>query len=159
MTLRNWWPKIEQRWPKTIKQAVYKNRCVSISDVREVTFAATGETTQRLSTIEYTAIGIASVLLALIYFASVSLYLHRYKARRKTTEEPEIVVTGGRDGAGVVKNNPLLVTSRHFESDTNSGHSDDDLGEEAQSDGEHGFENVWEIFRFFFGKGVGSVGC
>ncbi|XP_043288143.1 uncharacterized protein sha [Venturia canescens] len=114
----------------------------SKSNVREVTFAATRQPSQGLSVVEYAAIGVSSILLALIYVASVSLYLHSRKARRKCNEEPEVAITGGRDGAGLVKNNPLLVATRHFESDTNSGPSDDDGGDElGESDAEQGFEN------------------
>ena len=109
--------------------------------VKEVTFFSNSKSQQRLSTIEYTAIGISSILLALIYIASVSLYLHSRKTKKKSLEAPEVTLTGGRRGAGLVKNNPLLGTSRHFESD--SALSESDLGDDLpQSDGEPRFENV-----------------
>lgn len=113
-------------------------------DIREVTFASAIQPNHGLSTIEYTAIGISAILLALIYVASVSLYLHSRKSRRKHPEDPpEIVITGGRDGSGLIKNNPLLTTTRHFESDTNSGHSESDQGDEfSPSDNEQSFEKV-----------------
>lgn len=96
---------------------------------------------QGLSATEYTAIGLSSVILALIYVASVSLYLHSRRAKRKSIEEANITLDGGRDG-GLVKNNPLLA-ARHFESDTNSGLTESDLGEDLPaSDNEQGFENV-----------------
>ncbi|XP_076621526.1 uncharacterized protein LOC143341964 [Colletes latitarsis] len=115
----------------------------SRSNVREVTFSSTTQLSQGLSTTEYTAIGLSSVILALIYVASVSLYLHSKKARRKIIEEPELNLTPGREVSGLVKNNPLLAASRHFESDTTSGLTESDLGDELPaSDGEQGFENV-----------------
>lgn len=113
----------------------------SKNSVREVTFSSNFNKSQGLSTIEYTAIGISSILLALIYVASVSLYLHSRKSRRKSPETPEVIVTSGRDGVGLVKNNPLLAASRHFESD--SALSESDLGDDLPpNDGEQGFENV-----------------
>lgn len=82
--------------------------------------------------------------MALIYIASVSLYLHSRKSRQKDMEDPpEIVITGGRNGAGLIKKNPLLTATRHFESDTNSGLSESDQGDEFNlSDNEQGFEKV-----------------
>ncbi|XP_051164477.1 uncharacterized protein LOC127283561 isoform X2 [Leptopilina boulardi] len=113
----------------------------SKNSVREVTFSSNFNKSQGLSTIEYTAIGISSILLALIYVASVSLYLHSRKSRRKSLETPEVIITSGRDGVGLVKNNPLLAASRHFEND--SALSESDLGDDLpQSDGDQGFENV-----------------
>ncbi|XP_034184533.2 shavenoid [Osmia lignaria lignaria] len=115
----------------------------SKNNVREVTFSSTTQLSQGLSATEYTAIGLSSVILALIYVASVSLYLHSKKAKRKIVEEPEISLSHGREVSGLVKNNPLLAASRHFESDTNSGLTESDVGDELPpSDGEHGFENV-----------------
>ncbi|XP_044018337.1 uncharacterized protein LOC122859051 [Aphidius gifuensis] len=116
----------------------------SKTNIREVTFASAVQPQYGLSTIEYTAIGIAAILLALIYIASVSLYLHSRKSRQKDMEDPpEIVITGGRNGAGLIKKNPLLTATRHFESDTNSGLSESDQGDEFNlSDNEQGFEKV-----------------
>lgn len=112
-------------------------------DVREVMFASTSQVSQGLSATEYTAIGLSSVILALIYVASVSLYLHSRKAKRKSVEEANVTLDGGRDGGGLVKSNPLLAATRHFESDTNSGLTESDLGDDLPpSDSEQGFENV-----------------
>lgn len=106
-------------------------------------FASTSQVSQGLSTTEYIAIGLSSVILALIYIASVSLYLHSKRAKRKSIEEANITLDGGRDGGGLVKSNPLLNATRHFESDTNSGLTESDLGDDlAPSDNEQGFENV-----------------
>ncbi|XP_071646987.1 uncharacterized protein [Temnothorax longispinosus] len=114
----------------------------SKNSVREVMFSSTSQVSQGLSATEYTAIGLSSVILALIYVASVSLYLHSRRAKRKSIEEANITLDGGRDGGGLVKSNPLLAASRHFESDTNSGLTESDLGEDLPaSDNEQGFEN------------------
>ncbi|XP_076283147.1 uncharacterized protein LOC143210294 [Lasioglossum baleicum] len=118
----------------------------SKTNVREVMFSSSSQLSQGLSTTEYTAIGLSSVILALIYVASVSLYLHSKKTKRKIIEEPEISVTPGREPSGLVKSNPLLAASRHFESDTNSGLTESDLGDDLPvSDGEQGFENVTSV--------------
>ncbi|XP_050456482.1 uncharacterized protein LOC126854127 isoform X1 [Cataglyphis hispanica] len=114
----------------------------SKNNVREVMFASTSQVSQGLSATEYIAIGLSSVILALIYVASVSLYLHSRRAKRKSIEEANITLDGGRDGSGLVKNNPLLAATRHFESDTNSGLTESDLGDDLPpSDNEQGFEN------------------
>ncbi|XP_011695289.1 PREDICTED: uncharacterized protein LOC105454400 [Wasmannia auropunctata] len=114
----------------------------SKNSVREVMFSSTSQVSQGLSATEYTAIGLSSVILALIYVASVSLYLHSRRAKRKSIEEANITLDGGRDGGGLVKSNPLLAATRHFESDTNSGLTESDLGEDLPaSDNEQGFEN------------------
>lgn len=100
-----------------------------------------------LSATEYTAIGLSSVLLALIYVVSVSLYLQSKKVKRKPSrDDAELVFPEGRSmGLGVVKNN-LLLAARHFEIENNSGPSDSEVGDELpQSDGEPGFENVNKI--------------
>ncbi|XP_029168050.1 uncharacterized protein LOC114938325 [Nylanderia fulva] len=115
----------------------------SKNSVREVMFASTSQVSQGLSATEYIAIGLSSVILALIYVASVSLYLHSRRAKRKSIEEANITLDGGRDGGGLVKNNPLLAATRHFESDTNSGLTESDLGDDLPpSDNEQGFENI-----------------
>lgn len=116
--------------------------------VREVMFSSTSQVSQGLSAMEYTAIGLSSVILALIYVASVSLYLHSRRVKRKSIEETNITLDGGRDGGGLVKSNPLLAATRHFESDTNSGLTESDLGEDLPaSDNEQGFENVSAIYE------------
>ncbi|XP_028982562.1 uncharacterized protein LOC107047702 [Diachasma alloeum] len=114
----------------------------SKSVIREVSFASSTQGPGGLSSFEYTAIGISSVLLALIYVVSVSLYLHSQKSRRKKLQDPEIAITAGREGTVLVKSNPLLA-SRHFESDSNSVRSESDHGEDlSPSDTDPGFEKV-----------------
>ncbi|KAL0118914.1 hypothetical protein PUN28_009501 [Cardiocondyla obscurior] len=115
----------------------------SKNSVREVIFSSTSQVSHGLSATEYTAIGLSSVILALIYVASVSLYLHSRRTKRKSIEEANITLDGGRDGGGLVKSNPLLAATRHFESDTNSGLTESDLGEDLPvSDNEQNFENI-----------------
>lgn len=103
---------------------------------------------QGLSSSEYTAIGVSSVLLALIYIASVSLYLHSRKTRRKDNEEHSVEVgnctVDVQEAPGLVKCNPLLSVSRHFESDTNSAVSEADLVDKLllQSESESEIESV-----------------
>ncbi|KYN09283.1 hypothetical protein ALC57_18612 [Trachymyrmex cornetzi] len=114
----------------------------SKNSIREVMFSSTSQVSHGLSATEYTAIGLSSVILALIYVASVSLYLHSRRVKTKSIEEADITLDGGRDGGGLVKSNPLLTATRHFESDTNSGLTESDLGEDLPaSDNEQGFEN------------------
>ncbi|XP_018352149.1 PREDICTED: uncharacterized protein LOC108754396 [Trachymyrmex septentrionalis] len=114
----------------------------SKNSIREVMFSSTSQVSHGLSATEYTAIGLSSVILALIYIASVSLYLHSRRVKTKSIEEADITLDGGRDGGGLVKSNPLLTATRHFESDTNSGLTESDLGEDLPaSDNEQGFEN------------------
>ncbi|XP_046603106.1 uncharacterized protein LOC124296796 [Neodiprion virginianus] len=113
------------------------------NSIREVVFFNDAQVSQGLSAIEYTAIGLSSVVLALIYVASVLLYLHTRRTKRRRVEEPESGLGTGRDNIGIVKSNPLLAAGRHFESDDNSGRSESELGDELpQSDSDHGFENV-----------------
>lgn len=84
----------------------------------------------------------------------MSLYLHSKKSKKKAIEEPEMSLTPGREVSGLVKSNPLLAASRHFESDTNSGLTESDLGDDLPaSDGEQGFENVSGIaFQLQLGR-------
>lgn len=68
-----------------------------------------------LSVTEYIAIGVCSILLGLIYVASVFLYLHvrrrrRVKQRDHCNGQP-LHLAGPEDG--VVKSNPLLSAKRH----------------------------------------------
>ncbi|XP_058806728.1 uncharacterized protein LOC131673066 [Phymastichus coffea] len=139
--------------PSTVYRGVF-TPCVAFrvagspsrAAIKEVLFSTSPPKPQGLSSSEYTAIGISSVLLALIYIASVSLYLHSRKSRRKDNEEhaPE---TGNClvdvEAPAHVKCNPLLSVSRHFESDTNSAISEADLADKLlHSESEAEIENV-----------------
>lgn len=72
--------------------------------VREVVFStdvrSTEEPPSGLSVSEYVAIGVCSVLLGLIYVASIMLYLHirkrRLKTREKDAESAHLTVEEGR---------------------------------------------------------------
>lgn len=87
--------------------------------VREWPFAgdahAANSLDRGLSVTEYIAIGVCSILLGLIYVASVFLYLHvrrrrRVKQREHCNGQP-VHLAGPEDG--VVKSNPLLSAKRH----------------------------------------------
>ena len=135
--------------------------------IKEVFFSAGVPIRQGLSTAEYTAIGIALILIVLIYVTGVSLYLHSRKSRRRrrrkssadvlsssvsssssTDQHPEAgggskFGTEGDMTAGVVKCNPLLSVVRHFESDSNSAVSEAELTDKLlQSESESEIENV-----------------
>ncbi|CAH0551402.1 unnamed protein product [Brassicogethes aeneus] len=100
-----------------------------LNNVSEVAFApdahaASGSSSSHLSISEYIAIGICSLLLGLIYVASVFLYLHlkkrnslKNKAKKNDTDDLN------QAEEGVIKNNPLLSMVNHFQSPDN-GYSD-----------------------------------
>ncbi|XP_014611782.1 PREDICTED: uncharacterized protein LOC106790993 [Polistes canadensis] len=121
----------------------------SRSNVREIIFSSNSQVSRGLSATEYAAIGLSSVILAIIYVASVSLYLHSRRGKRKSIEEPELTLPGPREGVanniisgGFIKNNPLLITSRHLENDTNSVLTENELGDElVPSDEEQNCEH------------------
>lgn len=103
-------------------------------DVTEVSFSTDlngGELTSNgdgLSMSEYVTIGVSSVLLGLIYVASVFLYIHL----RRRKKDNETIVEERNDGnnkknvvsgmeEGIVKSNPLLTLNhRHFNDATYS---------------------------------------
>ncbi|KAF5274377.1 hypothetical protein FQA39_LY07257 [Lamprigera yunnana] len=106
-----------------------------LQNVSEVVFSADAQAAEdanssKLSVTEYIAIGICSILLGLIYVASVFLYLHIRKRRKDGQQDQK--PRDNRNLAvveeGVVKSNPLLGFSRHFPSVDNnysdSGSSD-----------------------------------
>lgn len=106
-----------------------------------------------LSLSEYVAIGVCSVLLGLIYVASVFLYLHLRK-RRKEKEKDNVRrenqnLTTAEEG--IVKSNPLLGLGRHFSvPDTtfsDSGSSDTDVTPDIISHHEDRKKNVSNIFN------------
>ena len=92
--------------------------------IREVLFAAdahaTDEASRGLSVSEYIAIGVCSILLGLIYVASVFLYLHVRRRRKENClrekerdllDNQPVHLAGAEEG--VVKSNPLLAAKRH----------------------------------------------
>ncbi|VVC97985.1 unnamed protein product [Leptidea sinapis] len=121
-----------------------------------------------LSATEYVAIGISSLLLGLIYVASVFLYLHIRKRKKIASEECTIQrlkqkkngksltqrdimrinsecvqslpnVMGQDDG--VIKKNPLLSVVRSFTSDSGSNVSDsEDMPDSSTRSDENGFK-------------------
>ncbi|XP_018330786.1 uncharacterized protein LOC108740802 [Agrilus planipennis] len=65
---------------------------------------------------EYFAVGICSILLALVYVASVLLYLHMRKKRNKSESKstPNDSQNFNTLEDGVIKSNPLLSYEKHF---------------------------------------------
>ncbi|XP_050294356.1 uncharacterized protein LOC126734690 [Anthonomus grandis grandis] len=100
------------------------------TNITEVLFSleahsATESSEEGLSVTEYVAIAICSVLLGLIYVASIFLYLH---LKKKNSAKDSVK---GRDSdsiiaveEGIVKNNPLLGLSHHFNPSENTAYSD-----------------------------------
>ncbi|RZF41491.1 hypothetical protein LSTR_LSTR000205 [Laodelphax striatellus] len=118
-------------------------RVAGTPSVREVSFSADAHVTESgssggLSASEFVAIAVCSVLLALMYIASVLLYLHT--KRRHLKERRDGGDRGGDTQSaatsqlvveeGVVKNNPLLMRHCHdntgYVSDSHSCCSDTD---------------------------------
>ncbi|XP_065168364.1 uncharacterized protein [Atheta coriaria] len=95
-----------------------------LNNVSEVVFApdttTDNESSSGLSVSEYVAIGICSVLLGLIYVASVFLYLHIRRRRKEVDKTNERNDNQGLAEEGVVKNNPLLNLVRHFPTPENT---------------------------------------
>ncbi|XP_045777265.1 uncharacterized protein LOC123875468 isoform X3 [Maniola jurtina] len=146
------------------------------NNITEVQFASNAQTsetssTSGLSVTEYIAIGISSLLLGLIYVASVFLYLH-IKRRRKASAEDnalrKLKVLRKKDGTaitehdiirinnervqslanalgqddGVVKKNPLLNVGRQFH-ENKSFTSDLSDSEDFPDSSLHGEENAF----------------
>lgn len=90
-----------------------------LTGVREWPFAADAHAAddygRGLNVTEYIAIGVCSILLGLIYVASVFLYLHVRRRRRVKQSDhcsgQTVHLPGPEDG--VVKSNPLLSAKRH----------------------------------------------
>lgn len=101
-----------------------------------------------MSLSEYVAIGVCSVLLGLIYVASVLLYLHLRKRRKENHAENARRETQTLTSAeeGIIKNNPLLGLGRHFSLPDNtfsdSGSSDTDVTPDIISHHEERKKNV-----------------
>lgn len=94
---------------------------IFLADISEVIFSADAQSsdpsdTNGLSMSEIVAIGICSVLLGLIYVASVFLYLHIRRKRKYNDSKMEIRDNHNISNAeeGIIKSNPLLVLGRHF---------------------------------------------
>ncbi|KAI4466742.1 shavenoid isoform b [Holotrichia oblita] len=102
-------------------QNLQKYRIANPLDVSEVVFSADAQSSDSsegngLSMSEIVAIGICSVLLGLIYVASVFLYIHMKKRRQYNDTKLEIRDNPSLSNVeeGIVKNNPLLGLGRHF---------------------------------------------
>lgn len=123
-------------------------------------------TSPGLSVSEYVAIGISSVLLGLIYVASVFLYLHIRKRRAKSVsqssediakvtksnllsrresqpEKERRVSTIPNNENVIIKSNPLLGISRHFhEREKLEQEEFSTDSEDCQTDGEENVDGI-----------------
>lgn len=160
----------------TAEVVMIKIKC--FSDITEVQFTPTVHTPDTsvstgLNASEYIAIGISSLLLGLIYVASVFLYLHIRKRRRVSSEENSGRGKGlKRDGTivkrdilridnertlsnamgddGVIKNNPLLSVGRSFDKSNFNSDSCSNLSDsEDMPDGSlKSEENLFNVSYF-----------
>lgn len=109
-----------------------------------------------LSVSEYIAIGICSILLGLIYVASVFLYLHLRRRRKKGSECKDVERRDEQNLSpeeGVIKNNPLLGLGRHFSGPENSysdsGSSDNDITPDILQHHEDGRKKSNVIINYY----------
>ncbi|CAG9861629.1 unnamed protein product [Phyllotreta striolata] len=113
-----------------------KQPLTNVSEVAFVQDQALGKEAtggDSLSVTEYVAIGVCSILLGLIYVASVFLYLH-LKKKKSNSRASGISRRSSRSvrdiEEGIIKSNPLLSIGSHFltgdagYSDTNSSDND-----------------------------------
>lgn len=96
--------------------------------------ASNNDTSSGLTISEYIAIGICSILLGLIYVASVFLYLHIRRRKKLDGVDKDLEKRDDQSLAhgeeGIIKSNPLLSLGRHFTGGaentfSDSGSSDD----------------------------------
>lgn len=74
---------------------------------------ATPETSDKLSVSEYIAIGICSILLGLIYVASIFLYINLRKRNKDASPKSDNHSMNEAE-EGVIKSNPLLSINSPF---------------------------------------------
>lgn len=112
-------------------------------DVSEVVFvpdahASNTDISGGLTVSEYIAIGICSILLGLIYVASVFLYLHIRRRRRQEGVDKDLEkrddqsLSPGEEG--IIKSNPLLSLGRHFTGGAENAFSDSGSSDELGPD-------------------------
>lgn len=128
---------------RTRSAVVAHTVCHDTAGVKEVSFSNdvrtssdNGAAAAGLTVGELVAVAICSVLLGLMYVASVLLYLHVRKGRaaKGRNGDPEAfknpLMSNGGGGVieeGVIKNNPLLM-QQHGYNDNEAYESDDDGG-------------------------------
>jgi hypothetical protein len=135
-----------------------RKRIFLVADVSEVAFSpdahSAGTNSNHLSVSEYVAIGTCSVLLGLIYVASVFLYVHLRKRREKSRKPEDQNLTSAEEG--VVKNNPLLTMAAHFQpADTlysDSTSSDADNPPDVVQHGDEKKIKTVDVFIKFLGN-------
>ncbi|CAG4947027.1 unnamed protein product [Colias eurytheme] len=105
------------------------------ANITEVQFTPNAQTSDSstysgLSASEYIAIGISSLLLGLIYVASVFLYLHIRKRRKVASEESSLRRIKGlkkRDGTITVDRDILRINNERVQTITNAMGQDDGI--------------------------------
>lgn len=118
-----------------------------MTGVKEVLFSADIRTSDNTSSSgltisELIAVAICSILLGLMYVASILLYLHVRKGRSKgrngdieAFKNP--LMSNGVTEEGVIKNNPLL---QHSYNDNEAYESDEDRNFSISPQGEHSID-------------------
>ncbi|XP_060516715.1 uncharacterized protein LOC132696102 isoform X2 [Cylas formicarius] len=107
----------------------------SQSNVTEVAFSLEVPTQAKtsgagsLSINEYVTIGICSVLLGLIYVASVFLYLYLRKRNGKSRIRDSDCESQNQEDEGIIKNNPLLGITHFVGSGENNSYSESSSSE------------------------------
>ncbi|KAL1501004.1 hypothetical protein ABEB36_006410 [Hypothenemus hampei] len=120
---------LDEDFTSQLKQKVF-SPCVAFrivgtpakipSNVTEVAFSLEAQSnsesssSESLSVSEYIAIGVCSVLLGLIYVASVFLYLHLKKRNNIKEASATAPANVAHIEEGIVKSNPLLTLTHHF---------------------------------------------
>lgn len=121
----------------------------SVTGVKEVLFSADIRTPENTSSSgltisELIAVAICSILLGLMYVASILLYLHVRKGRSKgrngdieAFKNP--LMSNGITEEGIIKNNPLL---QHSYNDNEAYESDEDRNYSRSPQGEPSMDMI-----------------
>ncbi|XP_050442739.1 uncharacterized protein LOC126846916 [Adelges cooleyi] len=117
-------------------------RIAGTPSVKEVLFSTDTRSTENtpspgLTISEMIAVAICSILLGLMYVASIMLYLHMRKKRPKGRHRDieafkNPLMTNGMTEEGIVKNNPLLQHNGY--NDNEAFESDDDFNRSSQDE-------------------------
>ncbi|XP_023948501.1 uncharacterized protein LOC112053338 [Bicyclus anynana] len=103
------------------------------TNITEVQFASNAQTSETssasgLTVTEYIAIGISSLLLGLIYVASVFLYLHIKKRRKASAEDNtlrKLKVLRKKDGTAITEHDIIRINNERVQSLANALGQDD----------------------------------
>ncbi|KAG7301444.1 hypothetical protein JYU34_014401 [Plutella xylostella] len=109
----------------------------SAANVTEVQFAPNAHTSEMtassgLTVSEYVAIGISSLILGLIYVASVFLYLHMKKRRKTASEDSSSVkrIKGlkKKDGTSITEHDIIRINNEHVKTIANAMGEENGIG-------------------------------